>query len=229
MATLRKSALATSIFVALSASSLVGINQAVAQETADQEDDFEIISISRKRPESLQEVPIAVTAISEKMIDSAGIERPGDFIGLIPNVTMVDAANVGDTQVTIRGIVSTRDAEGTFAYVVDGVLMTNPNSFNEELLDVSQIEVLKGPQGALYGRNAVSGAIIVTTKMPADELEGRVTLGVGNNNSQRINGVISGPLSENVRGRLTASYMKILLLVQMIRLIILKILISAVV
>ena len=206
MVVLRKSALATSIFVALSANSLVGINQAVAQETAVQEDNLEIISISRKRPESLQEVPIAVTAISEKMIESAGIERPGDFIGLIPNVTMVDAANVGDTQVTIRGIVSTRDAEGTFAYVVDGVLMTNPNSFNEELLDVSQIEVLKGPQGALYGRNAVSGAILVTTKMPADELEGRITLGVGNNNSQRINGVISGPLSENVRGRLTASY-----------------------
>jgi iron complex outermembrane receptor protein len=157
MVTLRKSALATSIFIALSASSLVAINQAVAQEaeTQEPEDTFEIISISRKRPESLQEVPIAVTAISEKMIESAGIERPGDFIGLIPNVTMVDAANVGDTQVTIRGIVSTRDAEGTFAYVVDGVLMTNPNSFNEELLDVSQIEVLKGPQGALYGRNAV--------------------------------------------------------------------------
>ncbi|MFT7217414.1 MAG: iron complex outermembrane receptor protein, partial [Paraglaciecola sp.] len=184
MAIHRKSALATSIFVALSASSLVGMNQVVAQETAVQESDVEIISISRKRPESLQEVPIAVTAISEKMIESAGIERPGDFIGLIPNVTMVDAANVGDTQVTIRGIVSTRDAEGTFAYVVDGVLMTNPNSFNEELLDVSQIEVLKGPQGALYGRNAVSGAILVTTKMPADELEGRVTLGIGNNNSQ---------------------------------------------
>ncbi len=132
MITLRKSVLATSILVALSASSLIGINQAVAQEATEQADDFEVISISRKRPESLQEVPIAVTAISEKMIESAGIERPGDFIGLIPNVTMVDAANVGDTQVTIRGIVSTRDAEGTFAYVVDGVLMTNPNSFNEE-------------------------------------------------------------------------------------------------
>lgn len=206
MVTLRKSALATSIFVALSTSSLVGINQAIAQEAQEQEDEFEIISISRKRPESLQEVPIAVTALSEKVIENAGIERPGDAIALIPNVTMVDAANVGDTQVTIRGIVSTRDAEGTFAYVVDGVLITNPNGFNEELLDVAQIEVLKGPQGALYGRNAVSGAIIVTTKMPSDELEGKVKVGLGNNNTQKINGLISGPLSENIRGRLTASY-----------------------
>ena len=85
----------------------------------------------------------------------------------MPNVTMVDSANVGDTQVSIRGIVSTRDAESTFAYVVDGVLVTNPNGFNEELLDVSQIEVLKGPSGgALYGRNAVAGAILVSYQSP---------------------------------------------------------------
>ena len=88
MVTLRKSALATSIFIALSASSLVGVNQALAQEAAtqDKEDSFEIISISRKRPESLQEVPIAVTAISEKMIENAEIKitiESSDNIGCI--------------------------------------------------------------------------------------------------------------------------------------------------
>ena len=116
----------------------------------------EVVVSARKRAENLQEVPIAVTAFTESQIESAGIQRPADFISLMPNVTMVDSANVGDTQVSIRGIVSTRDAESTFAYVVDGVLVTNPNGFNEELMDVSQIEVLKGPQGALYGRNAVA-------------------------------------------------------------------------
>ena len=68
-----------------------------------------------KRAENLQEVPIAVSAFTEAQIESAGIQRPADFIGLMPNVTMVDSANVGDTQVSIRGIVSTRDAESTFA------------------------------------------------------------------------------------------------------------------
>ena len=126
----------------------------------------EVVVTARKRSENLQEVPIAISAIDAATIDRAGIERAGDYISLIPNVTLVDTANVGDTQVSIRGIVSTRDAESTFAYVVDGVLSTNPNSFNEELFDVEQIEVLKGPQGALYGRNAVSGAILVTTKKP---------------------------------------------------------------
>ncbi|MCH2356484.1 MAG: Plug domain-containing protein, partial [Pseudomonadales bacterium] len=144
----------------------------------------EIVVVARKRAENLQEVPIAVSVFTEAEIQAAGIQRPADFISLIPNVTIVDTANVGDTQVSIRGIVSTRDAESTFAYVVDGVLVTNPNGFNEELLDVSQIEVLKGPQGALYGRNAVAGAILVTTNQPDNEVEVEVRVGAGNNNAR---------------------------------------------
>ncbi|WP_339768882.1 TonB-dependent receptor [uncultured Paraglaciecola sp.] len=204
MADLRINTLTSSIILALS-SGFYPLVEANAQETTLSNEQLEIISISRKRPESLQEVPIAITALSEKVIENAGIERPGDAIGLIPNITMVDASNVGDTQVTIRGIVSTRDAESTFAYVVDGVLMTNPNGFNEELFDVAQIEVLKGPQGALYGRNAVAGAIIVTTKQPSDEFEGRVKVGLANNDTQKISGVISGAFSDSLRGRLSAS------------------------
>ncbi|WP_051275570.1 TonB-dependent receptor [Aestuariibacter salexigens] len=199
--------LAACMAMAMATSGMTLSNLVMAQEaSAELDENIEIISISRKRPESLQEVPIAVTALGESDIQSAGVERPSDFISLIPNVSIVDAANVGDTQVSIRGIVSTRDAESTFAYVVDGVLITNPNGFNEELLDVAQIEVLKGPQGALYGRNAVSGAILVTTKRPSDELEGNVTVGVGNVGQMRANGVVSGAFSDNVRGRLTASY-----------------------
>jgi len=166
----------------------------------------EIVVTARKRTESLQDVPIAVTAFTESQIESAGMRRPVDFISTIPNVTIVDTANVGDTQVSIRGIVSTRDAESTFAYVVDGVLITNPNGFNEELLDIAQIEVLKGPQGALYGRNAVAGAILVTTKEPTDEVEGRIRAGFGNNSSSEFSGVLSGPLGDSARGRIAASY-----------------------
>ena len=165
----------------------------------------EIVVSARKRAENLQEVPIAVTAFTEAQIESAGIQRPADFISLMPNVTMVDSANVGDTQVSIRGIVSTRDAESTFAYVVDGVLVTNPNGFNEELMDVSQIEVLKGPQGALYGRIAVAGAIIVTTNRPDEEFEGKVKVGAGNNGSKNASLTLSGGLAEGVLGRVSVS------------------------
>ncbi|MEE4107889.1 MAG: TonB-dependent receptor plug domain-containing protein, partial [Halieaceae bacterium] len=166
----------------------------------------EIVVVARKRAENLQEVPIAISAIDENTIQRAGIQRAGDYVGLIPNVTLVDTANVGDTQLSIRGIISTRDAESTFAYVVDGILSTNPNSFNEELFDVQQIEVLKGPQGALYGRNAVAGAILVTTREPTNEFEGKVGGTVGNVGTVRANAMISGPIIEDkLLGRLAIS------------------------
>ena len=169
----------------------------------------EIVVVARRRSEDLQEVPIAVTAFTASDIQSAGITRPQDFISLTPNVSIVDAANVGDTQVTIRGQYSTRDAESTFAYVVDGVLITNPNGFNGELYDIEQIEVLKGPQGALYGRNAVAGAIIVNTKRPTDEFEASVQGTVGDDDLKKGQAMVSGPLiADQLYGRLTAFYGK---------------------
>lgn len=164
----------------------------------------EVVVTARKRQETLQEVPVAVTAFTGFDIQTAGIERPQDYISLMPNVTIVDTANTGDTQVSIRGIVSTRDAEGTFAYVVDGVLITNPNAFNEELLDVAQIEVVKGPQGALYGRNAVAGAVLVTTNRPDEELGGKVKAGVGNESTYKASGTINLPLSDDAAVRVSA-------------------------
>lgn len=198
------SSLTRLMFLIVFPTSIIHVPIAFSQE---QQAIEEVVVTARKREENLQEVPIAITAFTAKTIERAGIERAEDFINLTPNVTIVDTANVGDTQVTIRGQVSTRDAESSFAYVVDGILVTNPNSFNEELFDVEQIEVLKGPQGALYGRNAVAGAILVTTKRPSDELEGSIKVGAGNNDLLKTTGVISGPLvQDKLYGRIAASY-----------------------
>ena len=181
---------------------MAGVDAALAQSTLE-----EVVVTARKRAENLQEVPIAVTAFTRSEIEAAGIERPADFISLIPNVTIVDAANFGDTQVSIRGIVSTRDAEGTFAYVVDGVLITNPNAFNGDLVDVEQIEVLKGPQGALYGRNAVAGAVLVNTRVPTNEFYSKAKVGYGNKNTWQAQAIISGAMIEDtLSGSLTGWY-----------------------
>ncbi len=167
----------------------------------------EIVVVARRRSEDLQQVPIAVTAFTASDIQSAGITRPQDFISLTPNMSIVDTANAGDTQVTIRGQYSTRDAESTFAYVVDGVLITNPNGFNGELYDIEQIEVLKGPQGALYGRNAVAGAIIVNTKRPTNEFEASVKGTLGDDDLKKGQVMVSGPLiDDQLFGRLTMFY-----------------------
>ena len=165
----------------------------------------EVVVSARKVDESLQDVPIAMSVFTSSDIEDAGIERPEDFIALTPNVVMANTVNVGDTLVTIRGLTSTRDAESNFAFVVDGVLQTNPNAFNRELLDVAQIEVLKGPQGALYGRNATSGAILITTKAPSGESENTAVVGMGVNNSSKLQYVNSGMLGDNVYTRFSVS------------------------
>ena len=121
----------------------------------------EIVVTARARTESLQDVPATITAFTESQIESMGVQRAEDFIGMTPGVTLVNTVEVGDTQLSIRGINGARDAETNFALVIDGVLYTNPSAFNREYPDLSQIEVLKGPQGALYGRSAAAGAIIM--------------------------------------------------------------------
>ncbi|NRB39466.1 MAG: TonB-dependent receptor [Pseudomonadales bacterium] len=160
---------------------------------------------ARKRLELEQDVPISMTIFSEETLLRSGIERPKDFIRLTSNASMVNTVNFGDTQVTIRGITSTRDAESTFALVFNGVLINNPNGFNQELFDIQSIEVLKGPQGALYGRNAVSGAILINSKEPGTDFEGSAKLGVGKYNLQKLALSFSGPLSENIRASISLS------------------------
>ena len=121
-------------------------------------------------------------------------------------MTLVETQNAGNAFVVIRGISQARNSEPSVAVLVDGVLETNPAEFNQELFDIQQIEVLKGPQGALYGRNAIGGAIIIHTKEPGDEFEGRVKLGYGNEISVRAQAGISGPMGDTLKYRACVSY-----------------------
>ena len=164
----------------------------------------EVVVTARQRAENIEEVPATVQAFTDAEIKSAGIERPQDFIALTPGVSQVQTAEAGDMQVVIRGINTGRDAETNFALVVDGVLQTNPNALNQELTNVTQIEVLKGPQGALYGRNAVAGAIIMTTRKPGDEAEFEIIAGYGSDNSYKGSLYAAGPLGGSASGSLSA-------------------------
>ena len=155
----------------------------------------EIVVTARLRSESLAEVPVTVNAFSRQDIEDAGIRRPNDYLSLVPNVTLVEAQNAGTTFLTIRGITQVRNNEPPVAVAVDGMLQTSPNQFNQALLDMAQIEVLKGPQGALYGRNAIGGAINITTRGPSDEFSGRVQVGAGNGERFEGRASLAGPLA----------------------------------
>ena len=182
-----------------------------AQDTAgapaaDTAEDQGIIVTGLRREESLQDTPAAVTAFNAQAIENAGIERPADFIALTPNVNLVETQNAGNAFVIIRGITQNRNSEPSVAVIVDGVQQVNPAQFNQDLFDIEQIEVLKGPQGGLYGRNAIGGAIIITTKKPTDEFSGNITAGIDNGFGYFLRGGISGPLADNVFFRVAGSY-----------------------
>jgi iron complex outermembrane receptor protein len=188
--------------------SLLTATPLLAQENKDPSVLQEIVVTARQREERIVDVPATVQAFTAAEIKAAGIERPGDFVALTAGLAQVQTAEVGDLQLSIRGINTGRDAETNFALVVDGVLQTNPNAFNQELANVQQIEVLKGPQGATFGRNAVAGAVIITTRRPTDTFEATGTIGYGNKNTQKANAYLAGPLGGGVNAGIGAFYRK---------------------
>ncbi len=147
-----------------------------------------------------------MSAFSSAQIESLGIHRPEDFIGQTPGVSIVNSAEAGDTQVNIRGINGTRDAETNYALIIDGILMTNPAALNREYTNLQQIEVLKGPQGAVYGRNAAAGAIIITTKKPASQWGGDMKATFAQDSTYSLSGLVGGPVSDTLGVSVGANY-----------------------
>jgi iron complex outermembrane receptor protein len=166
----------------------------------------EVIVSARKREESVLDVPVAINVFTAADIEAAGIQTPQDFISLTPNMSLVQTQNQGTSFVTVRGISQARNSEPSVAVLIDGVLMVNPSQFNQELVDIESIQVLKGPQGALYGRNAIGGAIIVNTRRPTDVFESSITAGYESGPGQRLRGSVSGPISDTLKYRVAASY-----------------------
>src|SRR5688572_5778935 len=187
--------------VALSATfGSVAAATASAQEVLE-----EIVVTALKRAESLQDAPATVTAFDAETIEQARIQSMRDYVSLTSNMTLMETQNNAFAFVNIRGLSQIRNVDPTVAVVVDGVLSTTSLSFSQDLYDIQQIEVLKGPQGALYGRNASGGAINITTKPPKPELEAFVRGGFGNGQNKTLSGVVSGPLgSGTLLGRLVA-------------------------
>ncbi|MEM7353571.1 MAG: TonB-dependent receptor [Acidobacteriota bacterium] len=165
----------------------------------------EIVVSAQKREENLQEVPIAITAFSDLQIEEAGIESAEDLLGMTANITIGNSFTVGNSFVTVRGISQINNSDPPVAIVIDGVYQANQKQLNQELFDVERIEVLKGPQGSLYGRNSLGGAINIVTRKPTADLGGWIQLGTGSSDALRLAGSVSGALGEKARGRLAAS------------------------
>lgn len=184
--------------IALATASLVSSVQAVELE--------EIVVTAQKRAQDMQDVPIAVTAMSAEMIKEAGISNMKGIAVRTPGFSM-GSFNPTQPQLYIRGIGSNGDGAGggeqSVAMFVDGVYINRSAGTGTELYDLEAIEVLRGPQGTLWGKNAIAGAINVTTKRPSDSLEGALEVGVGNIGQRTYRGMVTGPLTENLNGKVS--------------------------
>ena len=174
---------------------------------AAEESEEEIIVTARRQTERLVDVPASVTVLTADTLVSTGANSAQGFAQLTPGVTIVTGtAEAGDTQINIRGINGARDAESSVALVVDGILKTNTAQLNQVQGTLRQIEILKGPQGAIYGRNAAAGAIVISTMEPSDTLTGGVTLRYANENSIEGTAYLAGPVSDSAGFVLSGYY-----------------------
>jgi len=164
----------------------------------------QVVVTARRREESLQEAPVAVTFLSGESLENADVRRVTDLTSMIPNLSINSGYRQGSLWISLRGIPSVQGGEPPVSVLIDGVQVPGQDFINEELGDLANVQVLRGPQGALYGRGAIGGAILIDTQKPTNDLTGNLTLDYGNHNDQRAIGTLSGALvPDMILGRIT--------------------------
>jgi iron complex outermembrane recepter protein len=168
----------------------------------------EIVVTAQKREERLQDVPIQIDVFTPQTIAALQIKNTQDFITYVPNMTMGQEDTYRNSNVVIRGLTQITNADTPMAVIVDGVPQTDQKQFNMRLYDISQIEVLKGPQGSLYGRDAEGGVVIINTNPPTNNFGGFADVSYGSGETVTAMSAISGPIiPDKVTFRLAADYL----------------------
>ena len=168
----------------------------------------EIIVTATKRAESLQDVPISVSAVQGDKIQDAGIPNMAALADFVPNLFISDAPV--STNIYMRGMGSSNNQafEQSVGMYIDGVYMGRGRQYRAPFMDIERVEVLRGPQGTLFGRNTVAGAISILTADPGldEELNGRIDLTAETNDGYIADGMISGAVSDNFAMRFAGRY-----------------------
>ncbi|MBS0473239.1 MAG: TonB-dependent receptor [Proteobacteria bacterium] len=165
-----------------------------------------VVVTAEKRPENVQNVGMSISAFSGKQLEDAHITNVADLGGSVPSLNFTLSNNNRNSSVVIRNVGTSGTNPGTEPDVgvfIDGVFIPVAGPIYSELTDVSTVEVLRGPQGTLYGRNTPVGALNITTKAPSDQFEAEVTAEYGNYDHYRLMGLVGGEITEGVDGRLT--------------------------
>ena len=179
-----------------------------AAETEEFEIVEEVIVTAGKRIENIQDVPASVLVVTEAALERATVRDFDDIVKVAPSVTITKTSQPGNNSINIRGI-------GTYAYsiatepsvavVIDDVPQAFQAAAFAALVDVQQIEVLRGPQNTLFGKSASAGVINITTQPPTDEFTARIDAMATDDGEQRYAGTVSGPISDTLKFRLAAN------------------------
>jgi iron complex outermembrane receptor protein len=175
---------------------------AAADTTADTGALEEITVTARRRNESIQDTPIAVTAVNGAQLESQGTVNIGDLQGAVPNVLITQqSSGAAASNISIRGL-TFADVEKSFdptvAVVVDGVFLGTSTGSFLDFFDIADLEVLRGPQGTLFGRNTIGGVINVTRSKPTGEFGAKVEISYGNYDTKTERAVLNAPLVKDV-------------------------------
>jgi len=197
----RKSILLSCVCAATAIGGVAVSNTAYAQTTEIEE----LVVTAEKREQSLQDVPVAVSAFTDERRELVGINSVADLTNFTPGL----AYSTNNDRINMRGIgrfTNNRSSEGGVAMYNDGFYTSSVTAFAQSSLFIERTEALRGPQGTLYGRNAIGGALNIVSKRPTDDLYAEVRGGYGNYDNKVGEAAISGPLFGTVRGRLAGSY-----------------------
>ena len=165
----------------------------------------EITVTAQKREENVQDVPISVSTFSDDFFTRSNVNTLRDMARYAPNLTLPQSSTIANQRIIMRGVGSVGNSaiEPTVAVFIDGVYYPRPSSIVGSMTDLERAEVLRGPQGTLFGRNASMGALNIVTKNPTDEHEGRISFGYGDYDEKRVSGYVNSAISEMVSARLS--------------------------
>ena len=190
--------------LAISASSLALMHTAPAMAQVE-----EIIVTAQKVEENVQDVPIAITAVSGDRLVQAGVISLENISTVVPSVTFRKGTTSANSAIVMRGVGTISfsvAAEPSVSTVVDGVVLSRSGQAFMDLVDLQRLEVLRGPQGTLFGRNASAGLVNIVSKGGTDTFEAEASADWFEGEEYRLRAAISGPLGENLSARLTGFY-----------------------
>ena len=169
----------------------------------------EVVVTAQKRSEDVQRIGIAVTAASGEVLNTLRIQQPLDLSYISPSLSTMNATTDGTPLFLVRGVglddFNTNNSSGVGTYL-DDVFASFPEFLTGSLYDIQRVEILKGPQGTLYGKNTAGGAINIISRQPTDHFEGYVDASFSRWNTVDLTGAVSGPLTPFIDARLAATY-----------------------